>query len=41
MKLKGCSCGGIPQVTDIYSDNIEFVVCCPACDNQTPAAKSS
>ena len=39
MKLKDCGCGGIPQVTDIYDDNIEFVVCCLACDSQTPACK--
>jgi hypothetical protein len=40
MKLKDCTCGGIPQVTEFFNDHIEFVVGCPACGNQTPTCKN-
>ena len=40
MKLHDCDCGGIPQVTYATNDNIEYVVVCAACGNQTPICES-
>lgn len=40
MKLHDCDCGGIPQVTYEINDNIEYVVVCAACGNQTPVCES-
>ena len=40
MKLKDCDCGGIAEVTYNLNDNIEFVVGCTACGNQTPNCES-
>jgi hypothetical protein len=40
MKLKDCDCGGVPQVTYIFNDNIEFVVGCTVCGNQTPTCEN-
>lgn len=39
MKLKDCTCGGIPQVTENFDDNIDFVVGCTTCGSQTPTCK--
>ena len=37
MKLRDCSCGGIPQVIYRMDQNMEFTVSCPTCGNRTPA----
>ena len=40
MKLKDCDCGGIPHV--IYNNNydLEFIVICRTCGNQTPICEN-
>lgn len=39
MKLKDCGCGGIPQVTYEFSDNIKYAVVCAFCGTQTPVCE--
>ncbi len=40
MKLKGCDCGGIPHVTYNIDGNLEFIVICRICGNQTPICEN-
>jgi len=40
MKLNDCNCGGIPEVTFDINDENEFVICCSACEKETPACDS-
>ena len=40
MKLKDCDCGGIPHVTYNIDGDLEFIVICRTCGNQTPICEN-
>ena len=40
MKLKDCDCGGIPHVTYNIDSDLEFIVICRTCGNQTPICEN-
>ena len=40
MKLKDCDCGGIPHVTYKIDGELEFIVICETCGNQTPICEN-